>query len=73
MARRASGSRPDTIDAADLPLVIPETAGIPLDSSLEEQKKIMLRCRGLFDACPGGAEARRFNRLSIDAGLIKRL
>ena len=33
----------------------------------------MLRCKGLFYACADGAEARRFNRLLIDAGLIKGL
>jgi hypothetical protein len=60
----------DTIDGAYLPLVIQEAAGIPLDPSFEEQKKIMLRCKGLFYACKDGAESRRFNRLLIDAGLI---
>jgi hypothetical protein len=30
----------------------------------------MLRCNGHFYACRNGAEARRFNRLLIDAGLI---
>jgi hypothetical protein len=30
----------------------------------------MLRCHGIFYACGDGAEARRFNRLLIDAGLI---
>jgi hypothetical protein len=63
----------DTIDAAYLPLVIQEAAGLPLDPSFEEQKNIMLRCSGLFYACRDGAEARRFNRLLIDAGLIKNL
>src|SRR3954469_25773952 len=62
-----------TIDAAYLPLVIQEAAGIPLDPSFEEQKKIMLRCKGLFYACKDGAEARRFNRLLIEAGMIKGL
>jgi hypothetical protein len=47
--------------------------GIPLDPSFEEQKKIMLRCNGVFYACKDGAEARRFNRLLIDAGMIKNL
>jgi hypothetical protein len=60
----------DTIDGPYLPLVIQEAAGIPLDPSFEEQKKIMLRCKGLFYACKDGAEARRLNRLLIDAGLI---
>jgi Sulfatase len=60
----------DTIDGAYLPLVLQEAAGIPLDPSFEEQKNIMLRCKGVFYACKDGAEARRFNRLLIDAGQI---
>jgi hypothetical protein len=60
----------DTIDAPYLPLVIQEAAGIPLDPSFAEQKGIMMRCHGIFYACGDGAEARRFNRLLIDAGLI---
>ena len=63
----------DTIDAAYLPLVIQEAAGIPLDPSFEEQKAIMLRCNGKFYSCKDGAEARRFNRMLIDAGMIKGL
>src|ERR1700676_4211433 len=63
----------ETIDAAYLPLVIQEAAGIPLDPSFEEQKNIMLRCKGLFYDCNDGAEAKRFNRLLIDAGIIKGL
>ena len=38
-----------------------------------EQKKIFERCKGLFYGCDAGAQARRFNRLLIDAGLIKGL
>jgi hypothetical protein len=60
----------ETIDGPYLPLVIQEAAGIPLDPSFEEQKNIMLRCKGVFYACKDGAEARRFNRLLIDAGLV---
>jgi hypothetical protein len=60
----------DTIDGAYLPLVIQEAAGIPLDPSFAEQKQIMLRCGGTFYSCKSGAEARRFNRLLLDAGLI---
>jgi hypothetical protein len=63
----------ETLDAAYLPIVIQEAAGVPLDPSFAEQKKIMLRCKGLFYACKGGAEARRFNRLLIDAGLVRGL
>ena len=60
----------DTIDAPYLPLVVQEAAGIPLDPSFAEQKEIMLRCQGIFYGCRGGAEARRFNRLLLDAGWI---
>lgn len=63
----------DRLDAAYLPIVIQDVAGVPLDPSFAEQKNIMLRCRGAFYSCNKGAEARRFNRLLIDAGLIKRL
>ena len=63
----------DTVDAPYLPLVIQEAAGIPLDPSFVEQKNIMLRCKGLFYACKDGAEARRFNRLLIEAGFVKNL
>lgn len=63
----------ETLDAAYIPLVLQEAAGLPLDPSFAEQKSIMLRCKGTFYACKKGAEARRFNRLMIDAGMIKGL
>jgi hypothetical protein len=63
----------DTLEGPYLPLVVQEAAGLPLDSSFTEQKKILMRCKGLFYACAGGAEARHFNRMLIDAGLIKNL
>jgi hypothetical protein len=63
----------DTIEGPYLPMIIQELAGLPLDASFAEQKKIFARCKGEFYACNGGAEARRFNRLLIDAGLIKGL
>ena len=61
----------DTLDATYLPLAILEAAGVPLDPSFVEQKKILQRCRGMFYLCNNGAEARRFNRLLIDAGYIR--
>ncbi len=67
------GAALDVLDAPYLPLVVMEAAGVPLDASFAEQKHILMRCRGLFYRCSGGAEARRFNRLLIDAGLIKRM
>jgi hypothetical protein len=63
----------ETIEGPYLPMIIQELAGLPLDASFAEQKKIFERCKGEFYACAGGAEARRFNRLLIDAGLIKGL
>jgi sulfatase-like protein len=61
----------ETLDAPYLPLVVLDGAGVPLDPTFSEQKKILKRCHGLFYLCAGGAEARRFNRLLIDAGLIQ--
>ncbi len=69
----ALGSALDLLDAPYLPLIIQEAAGLPLDPSFAEQKKILARCGGLFYGCANGAEARRFNRMLIDAGLIKGL
>ncbi len=66
-------SAKDTIEGPYLPLIVQEAAGLPLDASFAEQKEILRRCNGQFFACKGGAEARRFNRLLIDAGLIKQL
>jgi hypothetical protein len=66
-------SAADTLDGPYLPLVVQEAAGLPLDPSFAEQKNIFKRCAGIFYACNGGVEARRFNRLLIDAGLIKQL
>jgi hypothetical protein len=63
----------DTLEGPYLPLVIQEAAGLPLEPSFAEQKKILVRCKGLFYACSGGAEARHFNRILIDAGLIENL
>jgi phosphoglycerol transferase MdoB-like AlkP superfamily enzyme len=72
-APRDLSSAADVLDAPYLPLVVLEAAGVPLDPSFAEQKKILQRCNGMFYRCNGGAEARRFNRLLIDAGLIKGL
>jgi len=63
----------DTLEGPYLPLVVQEAAGLPLGPSFAEQKKILQRCNGLFYGCANGAEARHFNRMLIDAGLIKNL
>ena len=70
---RDLSSAVDALDAPYLPLIVLEAAGVPLDPSFAEQKRILQRCKGSFYRCNGGAEARRFNRLLIDAGLIKGL
>jgi hypothetical protein len=61
----------ETLEAAYLPLVVLEAAGVALDASFVEQKKILERCNGLFYRCNAGAEARRFNQLLINSGMIK--
>jgi hypothetical protein len=63
----------DTLDAPYLPLIVQTAAGVPLGPSFSEQKKILIRCQGVFFGCERGAEARHFNRLLIEAGLIKGL
>jgi len=63
----------EKLEGPYLPLLIQEAAGVPLNPSFAEQKKILQRCKGEFFDCHGGQEARRFNRLLIDAGLIKGL
>jgi hypothetical protein len=63
----------DTIEGPYLPLITQEAAGLPLDPSFARQKEILLRCHGMFYGCADGAEARHFNRLLIEAGLIKNL
>jgi hypothetical protein len=63
----------DTLDVAYLPLVIQEAARVPHDPSFSEQKEILQHCHGQFYRCADGAEARRFNRLLIEAGSVKGL
>src|SRR5690606_4511514 len=53
-----SPSAHERLDAPYLPLVVQEAAGLPLDSTFQEQKRILQRCDGLFYACKEGAEAR---------------
>ncbi len=61
----------DALDAPYLPIMIQEAAGLPLDSTFAEQKRILERCDGLFYRCKDGAEARRFNRILMDTGVIQ--
>jgi sulfatase-like protein len=59
-----------TLDAPYLPLIIQEAAGVPLGPSFQEQKKMLVRCRGVFYRCANGMEAQQFNRMLIQAGYI---
>ena len=63
----------DTLDAPYLPLVVLEAAGVPLDPTFVEQKRILSRCRGLFYLCADGAEALQpaVDRRRPDPGLLK--
>jgi hypothetical protein len=63
----------DNLDASYLPLITLQAAGVPLDASFSTQNVILHRCGGYFYRCQHGVEARRFNRLLIDGGLIKGL
>ena len=63
----------DRLDAPYLPLVALEAAGVPLDASFSAQRSILQRCDGIFYKCEAGGQAKRLNRLLMDAGLIKGL
>lgn len=63
----------ETLDAPFLPLVVQDAAGVPLDPGFQRQKTILERCQGVFYRCDNGRQARLFNRLLMDAGLIKGL
>jgi Sulfatase len=63
----------DRLDAPYLPLVTLQAAGVPLDPSFSAQAAILQRCGGYFYSCREGYEAKRFNRLLVDTGLIKGL
>jgi len=60
----------DGLDASYLPLLVLQAAGVPLDASFSVQSAILRRCDGHFYGCQQGAEARRFNRILLDSGLI---
>ena len=62
----------DTIDAAYLPLVIQEAAGIPLDPVVRGAEEHHAPLQGRVLRLQGRrGSAQRFNRLLIDAGFIK--
>jgi len=63
----------DRLDAPYLPLIALEAAGVPLDASFTVQRSILQRCDGIFYKCEAGGQAKRLNRILIDAGLIKGL
>lgn len=68
-----TGAARQRLEAAYLPIVALEAAGIPLDSSFSEQKRLLEQCEGLFQRCEDGLVAQRFNGMLIETGLIKGL
>jgi len=50
----------DELEAPYLPLVVHEAAGVPLDPTFSEQKRILERCHGLFYRCAGGRRGSAF-------------
>ena len=67
----------DTLDAPYLPLMVLEAAGLPLDPSFAEQKRILKRCNGLFYRCAQrrrgaplqpAADRRRLDQGALTAG-----
>ena len=63
----------ETLDAAYLPLVLQEAAGMPLDPSFAEQKNIMLRCKGCSMRARRARKRAGSTGMLIDAGMIKGL
>src|SRR5262249_5397212 len=63
----------DGVDATFLPRVPRDGAGAPLNPTSAEHRRLLKRCNGDFYLCSRAPKTRRFNRLLIDAGLIKGL
>jgi hypothetical protein len=61
------------LEAPYLPLVTLQAAGVPLDPSFRAQRRILDRCGGVFFRCEDGEVVRRFNRMLLDAHLIRGL
>ncbi len=62
-----------TLDAPYLPLVVQQLAGLPLDASFTEQKKSSSAATAFITAVAMARSRGGFNRLLINAGLIKGL
>jgi hypothetical protein len=67
------GSARQRLEAAYLPIVALQAAGVPLDASFSEQNRLLEQCGGLFQRCEDGLVAQRFNGMLIETGLIKGL
>src|SRR5262245_49766828 len=70
----------DTLEGPYLPLVVQEAAGLPLDPSFAEQKRILERCKGLFPspACGGRDDVARASHYhdrsnSVGTALARRI
>jgi phosphoglycerol transferase MdoB-like AlkP superfamily enzyme len=60
----------DTLDVPYLGTVILDMAGLPLSDSHRERKRLMLLCRGLYQACKQRDEILVFHRRLIDSGVM---
>src|SRR5258707_3905310 len=58
------------IEGPYLPLIVQESAGLPLDASFAEQKRILERCHGLFYACAGGRSEEHTSELQSRQYLV---
>ena len=63
----------ETLDAAYIPIVIQDAAGVRSIRRSGSRRRSCSAARACSMPARSGAEARRFNRLLIDAGLIKGL
>ncbi len=71
---RDISSATDALDAPYLPLIVLEAAGVPLDASFAEQKRILQRCNGCVLPLPrrrrGTALQPPVDRRRADQGVI---
>ena len=58
------------LEAAHLPTVIVEAAGLPLDPVFSKRVRLMQHCRGLYASCADRAAVLTFQRWLTDAGWV---
>ena len=60
----------ETLDVPYLGTVILDLAGLPLSDSHRERKRLMLLCKGRYQACKQRDEILVFHRRLIDSGVM---